>query len=98
MSNGSIAHHSTFLIRFFGVYARLPLLLALLLGLQHGELKAWLPPMFAENYVCEALAMLAGLTAPTLILSGSGGVNLPIEQQQYLVSAVLIFCSFGTAV
>ena len=42
--------------------------------------------------------MLAGLTAPTLILSGSGGVNLAIEQQQYLVSAVLIFCSFGTAV
>lgn len=65
---------------FFGVHARLPILLALLLGLQH------------------ALAMLAGLTAPTLILTGSGGVNLPVEVQQYCVSAVLIFCAFGTAV
>ena len=42
--------------------------------------------------------MLAGLTAPSLILSGAGGVNLPVDLQQYCVSAVLIFCAFGTSV
>jgi hypothetical protein len=37
-----------------------------------------------------ALAMLAGIITPPLILSGSGGVNLPQEQTQYLVSTALI--------
>jgi NCS2 family nucleobase:cation symporter-2 len=37
-----------------------------------------------------ALAMLAGIITPPLILAGSGGVNLPVEQQQYLVSTALI--------
>ncbi|SPO07435.1 related to uric acid-xanthine permease [Cephalotrichum gorgonifer] len=37
-----------------------------------------------------ALAMLAGLITPPIIMSGSGGVNLPQETQQYLVSASLI--------
>jgi NCS2 family nucleobase:cation symporter-2 len=37
-----------------------------------------------------ALAMLAGIITPPLILSGAGGVNLPVEQQQYLVSTALI--------
>ncbi len=37
-----------------------------------------------------ALAMLAGIITPPIILSGSGGVNLPPEQTQYLVSTALI--------
>lgn len=37
-----------------------------------------------------ALAMLAGVIAPPLILSGNGGANLTPEQQQYLVSTALI--------
>lgn len=37
-----------------------------------------------------ALAMLAGIITPPLIMGGSGGVNLPLELQQYLVSTALI--------
>lgn len=37
-----------------------------------------------------ALAMLAGIITPPIILSGSGGLNLPPEQTQYLVSTALI--------
>ncbi|KAI9152035.1 Uric acid-xanthine permease [Paramyrothecium foliicola] len=37
-----------------------------------------------------ALAMLAGIITPPIILSGSGGANLEPAQQQYLVSAALI--------
>jgi hypothetical protein len=37
-----------------------------------------------------ALAMLAGVITPPIILSGPGGANLTPEQQQYLVSAALI--------
>jgi uracil-xanthine permease len=37
-----------------------------------------------------ALAMLAGIITPPLILSGSGGANLPPDQVQYLVSTALI--------
>ena len=37
-----------------------------------------------------ALAMLAGIITPPIILSGSGGVNLSQEQTQYLVSTALI--------
>lgn len=37
-----------------------------------------------------ALAMLAGVISPPIILSGSGGANLLPEQQQYLVSTALI--------
>ncbi|KOS23330.1 Uric acid-xanthine permease [Escovopsis weberi] len=57
---------------FFGLDDRMPVLLALLLGLQH------------------ALAMLAGIIAPPIILSGAGGANLRPEEQQYLVSTALI--------
>lgn len=57
---------------FFGLNDRLPILLALLLGLQH------------------ALAMLAGIISPPLILAGSAGANLSAEMQQYLVSTSLI--------
>jgi uric acid-xanthine permease len=39
-----------------------------------------------------ALAMLAGIITPPLILSGQGGVNLDIAHQQYLVSTSLIVC------
>ncbi|KAI1424940.1 permease family-domain-containing protein [Xylaria sp. FL1777] len=37
-----------------------------------------------------ALAMLAGVITPPIILSGAAGVNLETELQQYLVSAALI--------
>ncbi|KAK4218482.1 permease family-domain-containing protein [Rhypophila decipiens] len=37
-----------------------------------------------------ALAMLAGVITPPIIMAGEGGVNLPIEQRQYLVSTALI--------
>lgn len=37
-----------------------------------------------------ALAMLAGIITPPIILSGSGGVNLSPELTQYLVSTALI--------
>jgi uric acid-xanthine permease len=37
-----------------------------------------------------ALAMLAGIITPPLIMSGAGGANLPTELQQYLVSTALI--------
>lgn len=57
---------------FFGLNDRMPVLLGLLLGLQH------------------ALAMLAGIITPPLILSGPSGANLEIHQQQYLVSTALI--------
>jgi uric acid-xanthine permease len=39
-----------------------------------------------------ALAMLAGVITPPLILSGQGGVNLDVSHQQYLVSTSLIVC------
>jgi uric acid-xanthine permease len=57
---------------FFGLNDRMPVFLALLLGLQH------------------ALAMLAGIITPPIILAGSAGVNLTAENQQYLVSTALI--------
>lgn len=39
-----------------------------------------------------ALAMLAGVITPPLILSGEGGVNLDVATQQYLVSTSLLVC------
>lgn len=55
---------------FFGLNERLPVLLALLLGLQH------------------ALAMLAGIITPPIILASAA--NLPTGIEQYLVSTALI--------
>lgn len=43
-----------------------------------------------------ALAMLAGVITPPIILSGSA--NLVAEQQQYLVSAALIMCGILSAI
>ncbi|KAI1487372.1 permease family-domain-containing protein, partial [Biscogniauxia mediterranea] len=57
---------------FFGLNDKMPVVLALLLGLQH------------------ALAMLAGIITPPIIMAGSAGVNLDAEMQQYLVSTALI--------
>jgi uracil-xanthine permease len=37
-----------------------------------------------------ALAMLAGVITPPIIMSGPGGANLTADQQQYLVSTALI--------
>ncbi|KAI0380290.1 Xanthine/uracil permease [Hypomontagnella monticulosa] len=57
---------------FFGLNDKMPVVLALLLGLQH------------------ALAMLAGIITPPILMSGTTGVNLPADMQQYLVSTALI--------
>jgi len=65
---------------FFGLHDPMPVVLALLLGLQH------------------ALAMLAGIMTPPLILAGQGGVNLPVDYQQYLVSTSLIVCGILSSV
>ncbi|OAA36808.1 purine permease [Metarhizium rileyi] len=45
-----------------------------------------------------ALAMLAGVITPPLILSGTGGANLDQSQQQYLVSTALIVSGILSAV
>ncbi|KAH6667065.1 uric acid-xanthine permease [Plectosphaerella plurivora] len=57
---------------FFGLNDKMPLLLALLLGLQH------------------AIAMLAGVVTPPMLMSGAAGANLSLAEQQYLVSTALI--------
>lgn len=64
---------------FYGVDAKLPIVLAVILGLQH------------------ALAMVGGVVTPPLLLGGVTGANLGTESTQYLVSASLIWCAFGTA-
>ncbi|KAJ5251827.1 hypothetical protein N7489_002237 [Penicillium chrysogenum] len=57
---------------FFGLDDRVPVVLALILGLQH------------------ALAMLAGVISPPILLGGSGGANFGDDLYQYLVSTSLI--------
>ena len=59
---------------FFALNAKMPVLLAMLLGFQH------------------ALAMLAGVITPPIILAGSGGANLGSLGTSYLVSTSLIVC------
>ncbi|KAF2501563.1 purine permease [Lophium mytilinum] len=65
---------------FFSLNDRMPVFLALILGLQH------------------ALAMLAGVVTPSLILGGPAGVNLAPDQQQYLVSTALIVCGILSSI
>ncbi|KAL1987254.1 hypothetical protein VTN96DRAFT_4282 [Rasamsonia emersonii] len=65
---------------FFGLNDRIPVLLALLLGLQH------------------ALAMLAGVITPPILLSGSSGANFDNELSQYLVSTSLIVSGILSAI
>ncbi len=57
---------------FYGLDDDIPILLGLLLGLQH------------------ALAMLAGIVTPPILLTGAVGVNLGTADTQYLVSTALI--------
>ncbi|KAF2403395.1 Xanthine/uracil permease [Trichodelitschia bisporula] len=45
-----------------------------------------------------ALAMLAGVITPPIILSGSAGANLTAGQQQYLVSTSLIVCGILSSI
>lgn len=45
-----------------------------------------------------ALAMLAGVMTPPIILSGAGGVNLDVSYQQYLVSTSLIVCGILSSI
>ncbi|KAL3421261.1 purine permease [Phlyctema vagabunda] len=63
---------------FFGLHERMPVVLALLLGLQH------------------ALAMLAGVITPPLIIAGSA--NFDASTTQYLVSTALIVCGILSAI
>ncbi|KAJ6063682.1 hypothetical protein N7499_012362 [Penicillium canescens] len=65
---------------FFGLEDRVPVVLALILGLQH------------------ALAMLAGVISPPIMLGGSAGVNFGDELYQYLVSTSLIVSGVLSAV
>lgn len=45
-----------------------------------------------------ALAMLAGIITPPLIMAGQGGVNLDGDWQQYLVSTSLIVCGILSSI
>lgn len=45
-----------------------------------------------------ALAMLAGVITPPIILAGSSGANLPADQAQYLVSTALIVCGILSSI
>ncbi len=45
-----------------------------------------------------ALAMLAGVITPPIILSGQGGANLDAETAQYLVSTSLIVCGILSSI
>ncbi|KAJ5864175.1 Purine permease [Penicillium soppii] len=65
---------------FFGLEDRVPVVLALILGLQH------------------ALAMLAGVISPPILLGGSAGANFGDEVYQYLVSTSLIVSGLLSAV
>ncbi|KAL1969832.1 hypothetical protein VTN77DRAFT_7341 [Rasamsonia byssochlamydoides] len=65
---------------FFGLNDNIPVVLALLLGLQH------------------ALAMLAGVITPPILLSGSSGANFDNELSQYLVSTSLIVSGILSAI
>ncbi|KAL2847276.1 purine permease [Aspergillus pseudodeflectus] len=65
---------------FFGLEDKIPVALALLLGLQH------------------ALAMLAGVITPPILLGGSAGANFGSEEYQYLVSTSLIVSGFLSAI
>ncbi|PGG97130.1 purine permease [Blastomyces parvus] len=65
---------------FFGLEDRMPVVLALILGLQH------------------SLAMLAGIITPPILMSGSGGAELPGSTSQYLVSTSLIVSGFLSAI
>ncbi|PWW76076.1 Xanthine/uracil permease [Tuber magnatum] len=45
-----------------------------------------------------ALAMLAGIVSPPILLAGAEGANLPPGTQQYLVSTALIVCGILSAI
>lgn len=45
-----------------------------------------------------ALAMLAGIITPPIILSGSAGANFSADTQRYLVSTSLIVCGILSAI
>ncbi|KAI9761085.1 MAG: hypothetical protein M4579_001237 [Chaenotheca gracillima] len=45
-----------------------------------------------------ALAMLAGIITPPIILAGQGAANLTPDQQQYLVSTSLIVCGILSSI
>lgn len=65
---------------FFGLDDSMPVLLGLMLGLQH------------------ALAMLAGVITPPILIAGQTGANLNQIDTQYLVSTALIVSCILSAV
>ena len=76
---------------FYGLDTPIPILLSFLLG--SGPLFIRIDFSFQH-----ALAMLAGIVTPPLILGGSGGANLDADTQQYLISASLIVCGILSSV
>ena len=76
---------------FYGLDSNLPIFLALILG--------YLSTIDdIDNRFQHALAMLAGIVTPPLILGGSGGANLDPSTQQYLISASLIVCGILSSI
>ena len=45
-----------------------------------------------------ALAMLAGVISPPILIAGQGGANLPVDDAQYLVSTSLIVCGILSSI
>jgi len=45
-----------------------------------------------------ALAMLAGVMTPPIILGGAGGANLSATERNYLVSTSLIVCGIMSGI
>ena len=81
---------------FFGLQDRMPVVLALLLGFQHGKytyeasrnlLFSTFKSLASFNLLPAALAMLAGIITPPIIISGSA--NFDAKTEQYLVSTSL---------
>jgi len=77
---------------FYGLHSNLPIFLALILGYEFILRKE------TDNSFQHALAMLAGIVTPPLILGGSGGANLDQASQQYLISASLIVCGILSSI
>ena len=75
----------------------LPIILAMLLGLQHALAMVGgiiTPPLLLVRSLL--LVFLPLLIAFMVIQGGSSGANLSAQDRQYLLSSSLIFCAIGT--
>jgi len=88
-------------IPFFAPNQPVPVLLALILGLQHA-LAMVRPPLSlyilaeASAHVPHTRTQMGGLVVPPILLGGAAGAGLSSADQIYLVSACLIWCGLGT--